>query len=742
MSVRMKTICGRGIASPRVRSIGWLLGSLLLGYLAALPGAAAAQSQNQITLINPASALQGTTGLLVTFTLDTDSPPAPPAGVMPTSVMIGTMSGTSVTHASQYIVTALFSIPAQEPAGAKDTAITFPVPGGGTLVFSKAGGFTVLPAGNQPPSITQHPQSQTIPPGGSVTFSVTAYGTEPLRYQWQKDDSDIYGATATSHVINPVAESDAADYRCVVTNDYGSATSNEATLTVAELPTDGYPVVDTGQIKCYSDQIEITCPQPGQAFYGQDSQCRGRQSSFSISGDGRTVQDAVTGLTWQRSPDTNGDGSITATDKLTWTQAQARPAVLNNAHYGGFNDWRLPTIKELYSLIDFRGTDPSGMVGDDTSGLTPFIDTNYFGFAYGQTSVGERIIDSQYASSNLYVGPNQGSEGGKLFGVNFADGRIKGYGLSLMGSDKTFFVQCVRGNTSYGINNYVDNGDGTITDRSSGLMWSKGDNGAALTWQQALAWAQTQNAADYLGHDDWRLPNAKELQSILDYTRAPDAVDSSHRGPACDPIFTCTQITNEACAADYPWYWAGTTHGNYLGTGTWGIYVCFGRSMGYMGGWADVHGAGSQRSDPKSGSLSNFTHSGCGYYNGNAPQGDAIRISNYVRLVRNAEPSTDVGGDGSIRQGSGPSLRAMPNPTAGNVVLSFVLPSAGDSRVAIYSTSGRFVRRLAEGVLSAGAHQLSWAGTDGAGRLLPAGAYFVRLESAAGTRSQKITITR
>ncbi len=121
-----------------------------------------------------------------------------------------------------------------------------------------------------------------------------------------------------------------------------------------------YAVVDTGQTKCYNATTEIACPSAGQAFYGQDAQVQGNQPSYTLSGDGLTVLDNVTGLTWQRSPDTNGDGSIEANDKLTWTQAQARPAALNAARYGGYSDWRLPTIKELYSLIDFRGTDPSG----------------------------------------------------------------------------------------------------------------------------------------------------------------------------------------------------------------------------------------------------------------------------------------------------------------------------------------------------------------------------------------------
>jgi len=66
-------------------------------------------------------------------------------------------------------------------------------------------------------------------------------------------------------------------------------------------------------------------------------------------------------------------------------------------------------------------------------------------------------------------------------------------------------------------------------------------------------------------------------------------------------------------------------------------YVCFGRAMGYFPGlgWTDIHGAGCQRSDPKPNSFTGYTQSGNGYYNANAPQGDAVRIFNYVRLVRN-----------------------------------------------------------------------------------------------------------
>lgn len=423
-------------------------------------------------------------------------------------------------------------------------------------------------------------------------------------------------------------------------------------------PTLPYPIVDTGLDRCFDNQGEMLPATPGQPFFGQDGNFQAHPASYTVSADGLAALDNTTGLTWQRVPETNGDGTLTHADKLTFEDALAQPAKLNAKKFGGFSDWRLPAIKEIYSLFDCRGTDPSGYTGTDTTGLRPFLDSKVFPFIYGDVANGGRIIDSQYASATKDVNPSaRGVD--KVFGVNFADGRIKGYDQAMPGGKQKFrfFVLCVRGNPAYGKNDFKDNGDGTITDRATGLTWAKTDSIKGMDWENALGWVQKMNAEKYLGHADWRMPSVKEIQSLVDYTQSPDTSNS----PAIDPLFSCTRITNEGGKADYPYYWSGSTHIGQRG-GAAAMYVAFGRSGGFLSARAlaggpptrgqgggpgqqaadegpytlvDVHGAGAQRSDPKSGDPKMFPH-------GRGPQGDSIHIFNHVRLVRggDAKPGT------------------------------------------------------------------------------------------------------
>jgi len=95
----------------------------------------------------------------------------------------------------------------------------------------------------------------------------------------------------------------------------------------------------------------------------------------------------------------------------------------------------------------------------------PIVGTNqtdFFDFNYGDTEANGRLIDVQCASTNVSVGNTTEM----AFGVNFADGRIKGYGTTMRGEGKAFNYLLVRGNTTYGENSFTDNGDGTITDEA------------------------------------------------------------------------------------------------------------------------------------------------------------------------------------------------------------------------------------------------------------------------------------
>lgn len=432
-----------------------------------------------------------------------------------------------------------------------------------------------------------------------------------------------------------------------------------------------YPIVDTNQSRCYDDTGAIACPAPGRPFFGQDAQVQGRQPAYRDNGDG-TVTDLVTGLMWEK-----------GFHRIAWADA---PTLAATARTGGHADWRVPNIKELYSLIQFSGA--TGSARPEQTGAPadarPYLDTGAFAFEYPAEG---RFIDAQYVSATTYAGLTMGRNP-TFFGVNFADGRIKGYPQNGGPGNRQWYARLVRGNPAYGRNDFADNGDGTIADRATGLIWTQGDSGDAafrpllaatakrdgrLDWREALAFCTGLNFA---GHADWRLPNAKELHSIVAYGRPADE-------PAIDPAFRITAIAEADGSRNWPYAWSSTTHLDGRRPGDFAIYIAFGKAMGNLGSGMgphmgmgggmggppprgpmgspgmggpgmggpgmgggnfgpppgmgggqsgplhliDVHGAGAQRSSPKSGDETRLPV-------GAGPQGDVLRIYNYARCVR------------------------------------------------------------------------------------------------------------
>lgn len=396
-----------------------------------------------------------------------------------------------------------------------------------------------------------------------------------------------------------------------------------------------YPIVDTNVSDFYNNTSIITSPIVGQSFYGQDAQYIGNQPSYTNNGNG-TITDNITGLMWEQ------DMGI----KISYDAAFIKAT---NSTLGGYTDWRVPTIKELYSLALFTGK----CFGDNS--VIKFIDTNNFNQPIGNTAIGEREIDAQTWSSSQYGSLIMtGNEA--VFGYNFVDGRLKGYPKykPQTGAANTMYFRLVRGSTAYGINNFVANGNGTITDSATGLMWQQADDGTTRNWENALSYCENLTLASY---SDWRLPNAKELHSIVDYSRSPDATNS----PAIDPLFICSTFNNPNGNSNYGYYWTSSPLMDGPTPYTDAAYICFGEAQGQMtfppanvATIYDTHGAGAQRNDPKQIGTGSYPS----YF---GPQGDILYVNNYVRAVRTVSLLL------SIKENSKIECKAYPNPTDGQL---------------------------------------------------------------------------
>ena len=125
----------------------------------------------------------------------------------------------------------------------------------------------------------------------------------------------------------------------------------------------------------------------------------------------------------------------------------------------------------------------------------------------------------------------------------------------------------------------MDNGDGTVTDGNTGLMWEKKcdgcrglhDVGNAYPWtgdgsqDTVWDWIEDLNREDgvgFAGYSDWRLPNARELQSLIDYGRFNPAVGVAFDADDCGR--GCGSITDPACSCTrQSYYWSSTTFADF-----------------------------------------------------------------------------------------------------------------------------------------------------------------------------------
>ena len=249
-----------------------------------------------------------------------------------------------------------------------------------------------------------------------------------------------------------------------------------AALTNAALAS---PLPDTGQTQSYTDT------------FGEDSDYTINPPSYTDNGDG-TVTDNVTGLMWQQEDDDT---------TRAWDEACS---YCQDLVLGGYSDWRLPSVFELMSIVDYGTYNPS-------------IDTTYFS--------GINVPDYNWWSSTT-----RANSPSVAWRVHFLNG---GVGTSTDNKSYPYYVRCVRGGVDAMAGNFTDNGDGTVTDSNRGLMWQQ-EEGGSMTSEDAITYSEELSLA---GFTDWRLPNIKELRSIVDDSLTNPAIDKYYFPNAHDSSY-------------------------------------------------------------------------------------------------------------------------------------------------------------------------------------------------------------
>lgn len=247
----------------------------------------------------------------------------------------------------------------------------------------------------------------------------------------------------------------------------------------------------------------------------------------------RVIHDKNTGLFWEiKSPDSSAVNFCD--DTYTFEGAKKYAEKLNAEKYCGFSDWRVPNKDELRSVVDY-----------EKSGLA--IDDDIFEYCKATDYWTENVYNMQpYFAWVIFFGLGSGIA--KSVNTEHCVMAVRGGGLFGKAAPERF----------------VDNGDGTVTDKATGLMWQQGENNRMPLEQAAKACSEMTLA----GYNDWRLPNIKEINTIinLDYTDNwwyfKNVFPANGLKPPLLHYFTSTE---------------------FMGVYAWVVNFCFGYD-GYYGG--------------------------------------------------------------------------------------------------------------------------------------------------------------
>ncbi|KJU85003.1 secreted protein containing DUF1566 [Candidatus Magnetobacterium bavaricum] len=302
----------------------------------------------------------------------------------------------------------------------------------------------------------------------------------------------------------------------------------------------------------------------------------------------QTMTDNLTGLVWTKDAGTPTVGNCVG-GSMDWQAALDYVACLNAANYLGQSDWRLPNINELESVVNAGQTNPAtwlnaqGFINaqsEDPSILWQSFKYGYWSSTtYTSDTSNAWVIfmnnGSLYAfdkSSNAYVWVLRTGQSG-AFGNSaiWSTGQTLTYGA---GDDGTLSK-----GVTWPVPRFTDNGNGTVTDGLTGLVWTNDAGtptvetctGGYMSWQEALNYVKCLNAANYLGYSDWRLPNRKELFSLVDHGKYNPALASNH--PFASVLSKNYYWLSTTCAYNTSGAWYFGVYDGYLDVGGKSYYV-------------------------------------------------------------------------------------------------------------------------------------------------------------------------
>ena len=301
------------------------------------------------------------------------------------------------------------------------------------------------------------------------------------------------------------------------------------------------------------------------------------------------VKDNVTGLTWEvKTNDAGlrdgewvyryGSGGVTYTcnNLLNGCDSDSYLAIINSMSLCGHKDWRLPSMMELVSIADYS----FGLPG-------PVLDPAYFPHASDDSGVAQRYWSANPRADSPGVtwyfdsstGKTPAGDNDNYFAIRLVRGGTPPSGVVTPGMTQTCDATLT---ATAPDNRYTDNRDGTVTDKATGLMWRRCPLGYAFSdsttpndwsddscsavginqynWLGALVAVKDVNSAGgEAGHTDWRLPNAKELSSLTEYSCEGESVNMNAFPAAAGEFWSASPDVNNGSLA-----WAYTNTYGYI----------------------------------------------------------------------------------------------------------------------------------------------------------------------------------